>query len=72
MGREFEPSGNLVSGDIPARDLIRALQSLAMGKPAQRVLMRNPKTKDIEPSNVFYINDNFVSKFHRYFEYTYY
>ncbi|XP_026468233.1 cullin-3-A [Ctenocephalides felis] len=51
--------------DIPARDLIRALQSLAMGKPAQRVLMRNPKTKDIEPSNVFYINDNFVSKFHR-------
>ncbi|XP_055838001.1 cullin-3 isoform X1 [Episyrphus balteatus] len=51
--------------DIPERELIRALQSLSMGKPAQRLLVRNPKTKDIEPSNEFHINDAFISKFHR-------
>ncbi|XP_055371846.1 cullin-3 isoform X3 [Condylostylus longicornis] len=51
--------------DIPERELIRALQSLSMGKPAQRLLVRNPKTKDIEPTNEFHINDAFVSKFHR-------
>lgn len=51
--------------DIPEKELIRALQSLSMGKPAQRLLVRNPKTKDIERSNEFYVNDAFVSKFHR-------
>lgn len=33
--------------DIPLKDLTRALQSLAMGKPAQRILIKNPKTKEI-------------------------
>lgn len=51
--------------DIPEKDLIRALQSLSMGKAAQRLLLRTPKTKDIEPTNEFYVNDGFVSKFHR-------
>jgi cullin 3 len=51
--------------DIPEKDLIRALQSLSMGKAAQRLLLRSPKTKDIEPTNEFYVNDAFVSKFHR-------
>lgn len=51
--------------DIPEKELIRALQSLSMGKPAQRLLVRNPKTKDIEPTNEFHVNDAFVSKFHR-------
>ncbi|XP_063696703.1 cullin-3-like [Culicoides brevitarsis] len=51
--------------DIPEKDLVRALQSLAMGKQQQRLLMRTPKTKDIEPSNEFYVNDAFVSKFHK-------
>jgi cullin 3 len=50
--------------DIPEKDLIRALQSLPMGKQ-QRLLMRAPETKDIEPSNEFYVNDAFVSKFHK-------
>lgn len=50
---------------IAEKDLLRAMQSLSMGKPNQRVLMRTPKTKDIEPSNEFYVNDAFVSKFHR-------
>lgn len=51
--------------DIPERDLIRALQSLAMGKATQRILIKNPKTKEIEPSHVFYVNDSFTSKLHR-------
>lgn len=51
--------------DIPEKDLIRALQSLSMGKLQQRLLMRTPKTKEIEPSNEFYVNDGFVSKFHK-------
>lgn len=50
---------------IPEKDLIRALQSLSMGKAAQRLLVRTPKTKDIEPTDEFYVNDSFVSKFHR-------
>ena len=33
--------------DIQKKDLIRALQSLAMGKPTQRVLIKIPKTKEI-------------------------
>lgn len=52
--------------DIPEKDLIRALQSLSMGKAGQRLLVRAAKTKDIEPSNEFYVNDGFVSKYHRY------
>ena len=51
--------------DIPIKDLTRALQSLSMGKQQQRLLVRTPKTKDIEPSNTFYVNDAFVSKFHK-------
>ncbi|XP_014225987.1 cullin-3 [Trichogramma pretiosum] len=51
--------------DIPERDLIRALQSLAMGKATQRVLLKTPKTKEIEPTHVFNVNDNFTSKLHR-------
>lgn len=51
--------------DIPEKDLIRALQSLAMGKASQRVLIKNPKTKEIETSHVFYVNDSFTSKLHR-------
>ena len=33
--------------DIPDKDLTRALQSLAIGKPTQRVLIKYPKTKEI-------------------------
>ncbi|XP_074598196.1 cullin 3 isoform X2 [Brevipalpus obovatus] len=51
--------------DIPMKDLTRALQSLAMGKPAQRILIKSPKTKEIEPNNLFSVNDSFTSKLHR-------
>ena len=33
--------------DVPEKDLIRALQSLALGKVSQRVLTKEPKTKEI-------------------------
>ena len=33
--------------DIPEKDLIRALQSLAMGKATQRILIKYPKTKEM-------------------------
>lgn len=48
--------------EIPEKDLIRQLQSLAMGKPTQRILIKHPKTKEIEPSHIFTINDSFTSK----------
>ena len=51
--------------DIPERDLARSLQSLALGKITQRVLSKDPKTKDIEPDHVFTVNDQFTSKLFR-------
>lgn len=51
--------------DIPERDLVRALQSLAMGKATQRILLKHPRTKEIEPSHHFSVNDSFTSKLHR-------
>lgn len=51
--------------EIPERDLKRALQSLACGKPTQRVLTKDPKGKDISPTDMFFVNEQFTSKFHR-------
>lgn len=51
--------------DIPEKDLLRALQSLSMGKVQQRLLLRHPKTKEIEPQNEFTVNDGFFSKLHK-------
>lgn len=51
--------------DIPERDLMRALQSLALGKMTQRVLTKEPKTKDIEADHVFQVNEHFTSRFFR-------
>lgn len=33
--------------DIPEKDLMRAIQSLAVGKIAQRILHKEPKNKEI-------------------------
>lgn len=51
--------------DIPEKDLVRALQSLAMGKTNQRILIKTPKTKEIEPAHQFTVNDSFSSRLHR-------
>jgi len=50
---------------IPDRELTRALQPLAIGKPSQRILVKHPKTKDIEPTHTFQVNEAFTSAFHR-------
>merc|ERR1712002_1064000 len=50
---------------IPDRELTRALQPLSVGKTSQRILVKNPKTKEIEPSHVFSISEAFTSAFHR-------
>jgi cullin 3 len=51
--------------DIPERDLMRAVQSLALGKITQRVLSKDPKTKDIEADHTLTVNDQFTSKLFR-------
>lgn len=51
--------------DIPERELVRALQSLACGKPTQRILTKEPKSKEIENGHVFTVNDQFTSRLHR-------
>jgi len=50
---------------IPEKELKRQLQSLAMGKPAQRVLCRKGHGKDIENADEFWVNDGFTSKLTR-------
>merc|ERR1719354_796459 len=51
--------------DIPEKDLVRALQSLALGKVTQRILIKDPKNKDIEADHQFSVNDQFTSKLFR-------
>ncbi|KAK2710616.1 hypothetical protein QYM36_011967, partial [Artemia franciscana] len=60
--------------NIPEKDLVRAVQALAMGKQQQRVLTRlttdrtgtgKEPTKEIEPSHQFKVNDGFTSKLYR-------
>ncbi|XP_031573108.1 cullin-3-like [Actinia tenebrosa] len=50
---------------IPERDLNRALQSFACGKATQRVLIKEPKGKEMAPTDMFCINDQFTSKLFR-------
>ncbi len=45
---------------IPDRELTRALQPLAIGKASQRILVKNPKTKDIEPTHTFQVIMNYT------------
>lgn len=47
------------------RELTRALQPLSVGKTSQRILVKTPKTKEIEPSHSFSVNEAFQSQFHR-------
>jgi cullin 3 len=55
----------LQESGIPVKDLIRALQSLAMGKATQRILAKEPKAKEIENNHIFSVNDGFTSKLFR-------
>lgn len=46
--------------DIPEKDLVRALQSLAMGKTNQRILIKAPKTKEIGKYFIFLSAENLI------------
>jgi cullin 3 len=48
--------------NIPENDLIRNLQSLAVA-PKTRVLKKDPMSKDVKPTDRFYYNSEFQSKF---------
>jgi len=50
---------------IPDRELTRALQPLSVGKSSQRILVKSPKSKEIEPSHTFSVYEAFTSAFHR-------
>ena len=50
---------------IPEEDLIRNLQSLAVA-PKTRLLSKSPMSKDVQPTDLFRINDTFTSKFVRF------
>jgi cullin 3 len=55
---------------IPQKELVRALQSLALGKPQQRVLIqlhrkKDSSVKDFGMTDQFAVNDQFTSKLHR-------
>jgi len=50
---------------IPDRELTRALQPLSVGKTSQRILVKFPETKEIEPTHTFSVNEAFTSAFHR-------
>jgi len=36
-----------------------------MGKPNQRIFLKEPKTKEIHPTDKFFVNDSFTSKLFR-------
>ncbi|KAK2777664.1 Cullin-3 [Emmonsiellopsis sp. PD_33] len=48
--------------NIPANDLARNLQSLAVA-PKTRVLKKEPMSKDIKPTDQFFFNENFTSMY---------
>ncbi|KAF8250747.1 Cullin-domain-containing protein [Wilcoxina mikolae CBS 423.85] len=64
---DLEPGETLSFADlknitlIPDEDLIRNLQSLAVA-PKTRLLLKKPMSKDVKPTDVFSINDQFSSK----------
>jgi cullin 3 len=65
MREEWSFEALLQETSIPEKDLHRALQSLACGKAVQRILIKNPKSREIEPSHLFRVNDDFQSKLYR-------
>jgi len=49
---------------IPASDLKRCLQSLALVK-GRNVLKKEPMSKDVSEDDAFYVNDKFSSKLYK-------
>jgi cullin 3 len=63
------PAGEFMTFDdiyaqtnIPHSDLVRNLQSLAVA-PKTRILLKEPMSKDVKPTDKFYFNEGFNGKF---------
>lgn len=52
----------LTETGIHERDLVRSLMALSLSKSTQRILCKEPKTKEFEPTDVFTVNNSFVSR----------
>ncbi|KAL3308762.1 Cullin-3 [Cichlidogyrus casuarinus] len=52
----------LAETSINEKELQRSLMALALGKSSQRILIKEPKSKRIEPNDVFFVNDAFTSE----------
>jgi cullin 3 len=50
-----------LAAEIPALDMKRCLQSLALVK-GRNVLMKEPMSKDVNENDEFFVNENFSSK----------
>ena len=50
--------------NIPFNELARNLQSLAVA-PKSRVLLKEPMSKDVKPTDKFFFNENFYSQFQK-------
>ena len=51
--------------DINEKDLQHALLPLSLGKINQRIFLKEPKTKEIQSADKFFVNDLFTSKLFR-------
>jgi cullin 3 len=48
--------------NIAEQDLMRAIQSLSVGKKTQTILRKEPKSKHVDITDIFFVNDDFKSK----------
>lgn len=55
----------LETTQLAEKHLKRTLQSVALGKMSQRVLVRRGTGMDMEKENAFFVNDNFTSSLTR-------
>merc|ERR1711892_1431575 len=51
--------------DIPEKECNRALMSMIIGKPANRVLRKEPAGKELKKEDNITINDAFTSRLHK-------
>lgn len=51
--------------NVPLNELVRNLQSLALGPTNKRVLLKEPMSKDVKLNDKFLFNENFYSPFQK-------
>ncbi|VDL94555.1 unnamed protein product [Schistocephalus solidus] len=62
---QFTFSELLTDTGIPERDLVRSLMALSLSRSTQRILCKEPKSKEFEPTDVFTVNDTFTSRHYK-------